>query len=100
NDNFVITTTTTTCSDVVNSLYSNYPNVHHMYIHYDVIPFINSFFAKTNPKIFIIVEKEIWPNILNKCFAEKVPVVITNARLSKKSMRNYTKIPFAKEFLF
>lgn len=71
-----------------------------MYIPYDVIPFINSFFAKTNPKIFIIVETEIWPNILNKCFAEKVPVVITNARLSKKSMRNYTKIPFAKEFLF
>ncbi|WP_445610662.1 lipid IV(A) 3-deoxy-D-manno-octulosonic acid transferase [Francisella tularensis] len=100
NENFVITTTTPTGSDVVNSLYSNYPNVHHMYIPYDVIPFINSFFAKTNPKIFIIVETEIWPNILNKCFAEKVPVVITNARLSKKSMRNYTKIPFAKEFLF
>ncbi|MBK2357581.1 lipid IV(A) 3-deoxy-D-manno-octulosonic acid transferase [Francisella hispaniensis] len=100
NENFVITTTTPTGSDVVNNLYCKYQNVHHVYIPYDIIPFVNSFFAKTNPKIFIIVETEIWPNILNKCFAEKIPVIITNARLSKKSMRNYTKIPFAKEFLF
>ncbi|ORM38581.1 3-deoxy-D-manno-octulosonic acid transferase [Francisella endosymbiont of Ornithodoros moubata] len=99
-ENFIITTTTPTGSDVVNNLYSKYSNIHHMYIPYDIIPFINSFFVKVNPKIFIIIETEIWPNILNKCFAEKVPVIITNARLSKKSMRNYTKIPFGKEFLF
>ncbi|WP_150466623.1 lipid IV(A) 3-deoxy-D-manno-octulosonic acid transferase [Francisella sp. SYW-9] len=99
-DNFVITTTTPTGSDVVERLYSNYKNVHHLYIPYDILPFINSFFTKLNPKIFIIIETEIWPNILNKCFAENIPVVITNARLSKRSMRNYTKLPFAKEFLF
>ncbi|MED7787468.1 lipid IV(A) 3-deoxy-D-manno-octulosonic acid transferase [Francisella sp. 19X1-34] len=99
-DNFVITTTTPTGSDVVKRLYTGYDNVHHLYIPYDIFPFINSFFTKLNPKIFIIIETEIWPNILNKCFAENIPVVITNARLSKRSMRNYTKLPFAKEFLF
>ena len=100
NDNFVITTTTPTGSDVVERLYANYKNVHHLYIPYDILPFINSFFTKLNPKIFIIIETEIWPNILNKCFNEDIPVIITNARLSKKSMRNYTKLPFAREFLF
>ncbi|MED7819427.1 MULTISPECIES: lipid IV(A) 3-deoxy-D-manno-octulosonic acid transferase [unclassified Francisella] len=100
NDNFVITTTTPTGSDVVKRLYANYSNVHHLYIPYDTLPFINSFFTKLNPKIFIIIETEIWPNILNKCFNEKIPVVITNARLSKRSMRNYTKLPFGKELLF
>ncbi|KEI34694.1 3-deoxy-D-manno-octulosonic-acid transferase [Francisella sp. W12-1067] len=100
NEKFVITTTTPTGSDVVKQLYGNCDNVYHMYIPYDVQPFINSFFAKLNPKFFIIIETEIWPNILQKCFDENIPVVITNARLSKKSMRNYTKIPFGKEFLF
>lgn len=100
NENFVITTTTPTGSDVVKRLYGEYENVHHMYIPYDIMPFINSFFVKVNPKMLLIIETEIWPNILNKCFAEDIPVVITNARLSKKSMRNYTKIPFGKEFLF
>ncbi|WP_150464046.1 lipid IV(A) 3-deoxy-D-manno-octulosonic acid transferase [Francisella sp. XLW-1] len=100
NENFVITTTTPTGSDVVKNLYSKYDNVYNMYIPYDTIPFINSFFVKVNPKAFLIIETEIWPNILNKCFAENVPVVITNARLSRRSIRNYTKIPFGKDFLF
>lgn len=100
NENFVITTTTPTGSDVVERLYSEYNNVYNLYIPYDTLPFINSFFTKLNPKIFIIIETEIWPNILNKCFNENIPVIITNARLSKRSMRNYTKLPFAKEYLF
>ena len=100
NERFVITTTTPTGSDVINRLYSSYPNVYHMYIPYDVQAFINSFFVKINPKLFIIIETEIWPNILNKCFKENVPVVITNARLSKRSLRNYKKIPFGKDMLF
>ena len=100
NERFVITTTTPTGSDVISRLYSSYPNVHHMYIPYDVQAFINSFFVKVNPKLFIIIETEIWPNILNKCFKENVPVVITNARLSKGSLRNYKKVPFGKEMLF
>lgn len=100
NENFVITTTTPTGSDVVKRLYNDCNNVYHMYIPYDVIPFVNSFFVKLNPKLFVIIETEIWPNILNKCYAENVPVIITNARLSRRSMRNYTKIPFGKNFLF
>ncbi|AXA34406.1 lipid IV(A) 3-deoxy-D-manno-octulosonic acid transferase [Francisella adeliensis] len=100
NENIVITTTTPTGSDVIRRLYDNHKNVHHMYIPYDVKPFINSFFAKVDPKLFIVIETEIWPNILGKCFAEDIPVVITNARLSKKSLRNYKKIPFGGEMLF
>jgi 3-deoxy-D-manno-octulosonic-acid transferase len=100
NERFVLTTTTPTGSDVIKRLYNSYPNMLHMYIPYDVQTFVNSFFVKLNPKLFIIVETEIWPNILNKCFREDVPVIITNARLSKRSLRNYTKIPFARELLF
>lgn len=100
NERFVITTTTPTGSDVITRLYNSYPNVHHMYIPYDVQVFINSFFVKVNPKLFIVIETEIWPNILNKCFKENIPVIITNARLSKRSLRNYTKVPFGKDMLF
>lgn len=100
NEKFVLTTTTPTGSDAISRLYNSYPNIYHMYIPYDVKPFITSFFVKLNPKLFIIIETEIWPNMLNKCFEKGVPVIITNARLSRKSLRNYTKIPFGKDFLF
>ena len=100
NERFVITTITPTGSDVVKRLYDKYPNVYHMYIPYDIHPFINSFFVKLNPKLFVIIETEIWPNILNKCFKENIPVIVTNARLSKRSIRNYKSIPFGKDFLF
>ena len=100
NERFVITTTTPTGSDAVLRLYKGCDNLYHMYIPYDVKPFINSFFVKLNPKMLVIVETEIWPNILCKCFTENIPVVVTNARLSKRSMTRYSKIPLSKEFFF
>ena len=99
-ENIVITTTTPTGSDVVEKLYSKYPNVHHTYIPYDIRGFILSFITRINPRIFIIIETEIWPNILSRCFENKIPVVISNARLSKRSFRRYSFFPFAKENLF
>jgi 3-deoxy-D-manno-octulosonic-acid transferase len=99
-ERIVITTTTPTGSDAVLRLYKGYDNIYHTYIPYDVKPFINSFFVKLNPQMLVIVETEIWPNILCKCFAEDIPVIITNARLSKRSMTRYSKIPLSKEYFF
>lgn len=97
---FVITTTTPTGSDIVKELYKDYKNVYHTYIPYDTKSFVAQFMARVNPKIFIIIETEIWPSILNKCFKEEIPVIISNARLSYRSFRRYMKIPFASDNLF
>ncbi|WP_318183162.1 glycosyltransferase N-terminal domain-containing protein, partial [Francisella tularensis] len=64
-ENFVIIKTTPTSRDVVTSLNKNTPNVHTLYNYYDVIPFLISYFTKTNHNICILVATEIWPTLLN-----------------------------------
>ena len=95
NDSFVITTMTPTGSDIVCQLYKDNENVYHTYIPFDIQSFIEEFISKINPKIMIIMETELWPNIINSCHQKNIPVILTNARLSYKSFRGYMKFPFA-----
>ncbi|MEA3305423.1 MAG: 3-deoxy-D-manno-octulosonic acid transferase [Candidatus Omnitrophota bacterium] len=45
-----------------------------------------------NPAIFIVIETEIWPNLITELYRKKVPVVLVNGRLSPGSFRNYRLI--------
>lgn len=45
-------------------------------------------------KLFIIVETEIWPNLLSECKKRKIPTLLVNGRLSDKSFRNYHFLRF------
>jgi len=89
--NLLITTMTPTGSARVLSVLGS--NVAHVYLPYD-IPFIVSRFLTTfKPKLAIIMEKEIWPNLYAQCGNSNIPLFIINARLSKNSAKNYKNIP-------
>lgn len=45
-------------------------------------------------KLFIIVETEIWPNLLCECKKRGIPTLLVNGRLSDKSFRNYHFLRF------
>jgi 3-deoxy-D-manno-octulosonic-acid transferase len=61
------------------------------YLPYD-LPWVTSRFVKRMaPKILIIMETELWPNLLAACKQQHVPTVLVNARLSEKSQRGYAK---------
>lgn len=66
--------------------------VFHVYVPYDLPSVVKRFLNKVQPKIVIILETELWPNILHYCGKENIPVIIANARLSEKSMRGYQHI--------
>ncbi|MCB5262509.1 MAG: 3-deoxy-D-manno-octulosonic acid transferase [Candidatus Cloacimonetes bacterium] len=44
------------------------------------------------PRLILIVETEIWPNMLYAATKAAIPIVFVNARLSEKSLKNYLKI--------
>ena len=44
------------------------------------------------PRLILIVETEIWPNMLYAASQNNIPIVFVNARLSEKSLKNYLKI--------
>lgn len=87
--NIVITTTTITGSEAVKNHYQN--KVTHLFFPFD-IPLIIFYFIKTiNPLTCILLETEIWPNLITRLKKKNIPVLLINARLSEKSLNKYSK---------
>lgn len=85
-----ITTMTVTGSHQVKKSFQN--SVFHIYVPYDLPDVVQRFFNKTKPKMLIVMETELWPNLLYYAHKKQISVLLANARLSEKSARGYTKI--------
>jgi 3-deoxy-D-manno-octulosonic-acid transferase len=85
----LITTMTPTGSERVKLLFEN--SVFHCYLPYDLPFAIQRFLNRTNPEFGIIMETEIWPNLLLCCQKRNIPLVLANARLSERSAKGYAR---------
>src|SRR5690606_23734877 len=56
------------------------------YLPYDRSIFITRFLKFFAPRLCILMETEVWPNLIAQCRRQSVPVVLLNARLSEKSL--------------
>ncbi|MCF6776646.1 lipid IV(A) 3-deoxy-D-manno-octulosonic acid transferase [Thiotrichales bacterium 19X7-9] len=92
NKQFLITTMSVTGSEQVTKIYHDFPQVNHCYLPYDISFCLNIFLKRTKPQCLIIMETELWPNLLYLCDKHNIPVMLTNARLSEKSATGYQKI--------
>ncbi|ORU94160.1 MAG: 3-deoxy-D-manno-octulosonic acid transferase [Cycloclasticus sp. symbiont of Bathymodiolus heckerae] len=86
----LVTTTTPTGSARVKAFLGH--RVHHVYLPYDTPGAMKRFYKKFKPKIAIILETEIWPNMLYQAKRLAIPSIIVNARLSEKSAKGYAKL--------
>ncbi|MCD2450866.1 lipid IV(A) 3-deoxy-D-manno-octulosonic acid transferase [Methylicorpusculum oleiharenae] len=68
--------------------------VEHVYLPYDIPFAIQRFFAHFKPRLAVIMETELWPNLFAACAEADVPLYVVNARLSEKSAVRYQKIPW------
>ncbi|MEA1082536.1 lipid IV(A) 3-deoxy-D-manno-octulosonic acid transferase [Marinobacter qingdaonensis] len=66
--------------------------VHYAYAPYDTPGSIRRFLKRARPRILVIMETEIWPNMIRQCRASEVPVFLINARLSERSAQGYERI--------
>jgi 3-deoxy-D-manno-octulosonic-acid transferase len=87
---FVITTVTPTGSDRVLQLFGE--RVFHVYLPYDLTRSVRRFLDRVRPRLAVIMETEIWPNLFMTCAERDIPIIIVNARLSEKSLRGYWPI--------
>lgn len=60
---------------------------------YDEPGSVRRFLEYFRPLCGLLVETEIWPNLLTACRRSGVPVVLANARMSEKSARAYARLP-------
>lgn len=86
----LVTTTTPTGSALVQQWTDP---VLHQYMPVDLPPMLNPLFATYRPRALILMETEVWPNLVAVAQAHQVPVVLANARMSEKSARGYQRLP-------
>ena len=67
-------------------------DVSRCYLPYDFPFAVTRFLRRFRPQVGIMMETEIWPNLIAHCHRRRIPLYLVNARLSEKSARGYRRI--------
>ena len=97
---FLITTSTLSSGNLAKLELKNLYNVHHRYFPFDVSFLIDKFLQLWRPEKIFLVDSEIWPNLILKSKARKIPLAIINARLTEKSFNRWSIFPKTAEKIF
>ena len=89
----LLTHMTPTGRDTARTLFTDEPRVLRAYLPYDVGCFAHAFLRHFRPMFGVIMETELWPNLLAACRRRRIPVMLANARLSDRSARRYARLP-------
>ena len=65
-----------------------------VYAPWDFFLFVLGFFRAFNPKALILFETEIWPSMVSVAHSKNIPIILSNARMSEKSFKNYKNFSF------
>src|SRR5690606_41015116 len=83
----LVTSITPTGSARIRALWGD--GVEHVYLPYDLPGAVSRFLRHYRPRLGIVLETELWPNLLFGCRDHGVPVWIANGRLSERSLAGY-----------
>ncbi len=85
--NIIITTTTLSGNKLAQKKYGAFAKI--LYFPFDISFALNRLIRFIQPKIFIAIETEIWPNLFHCLKKQNIPIVIINARISEKAFKRY-----------
>jgi 3-deoxy-D-manno-octulosonic-acid transferase len=85
----LMTCTTAAGRETIRQLYGE--SLLSAYLPYDFPEAAQGFLEYFRPRLGILMETEVWPNLLEQCTRHKLPVMLANARLSEKSARGYRR---------
>ncbi len=91
----LVTNTTKTGQARAKSLFLKAPYLdlfQAVYLPADQKTLIREFYQKYQPKLLLLMETELWPNLLDQAPQFNIPSVLLNARLSEKSAKGYAKV--------
>lgn len=81
---------TPTASELIQSTFSD--QVFHCYLPIDTPSAVRRFLDHAKPQAIVVLETELWPNLVYQCSAHEIPVVLVNGRMSEQSMRGYLRL--------
>ena len=85
-----ITCNTPTGSEQIVKIFGD--AVQHIYLPLDFHGSVKRFLNKLKPAAVIILETELWPNLMMQTKGRNIPLLVLNARLSEKSVKGYQLI--------
>jgi 3-deoxy-D-manno-octulosonic-acid transferase len=86
---FLLTCTTAAGRETLKEVYGD--SVFTAYLPHDYPGAVRRFLRHFRPQLGILMETEVWPNLLAACAEQAVPVVLANARMSEKSALGYQR---------
>ena len=89
NIDFLITTVTLSSSKLLKKKLDKCHNIVHRFFPLDVENLAENFLNDWNPHLVCFVDSEIWPNFLFKIKEKKIPLLLINARITKKSFNKW-----------
>ena len=85
----VMTCTTAAGRSTLKQVYGD--SVVATFLPYDYPETVEAFLERFRPRLGVLMETELWPNLLAACERGAVPVALANARMSEKSARGYRR---------
>ncbi|MCP1673168.1 3-deoxy-D-manno-octulosonic-acid transferase [Natronocella acetinitrilica] len=67
-------------------------SVHHCYVPFDLPHAVAAFLNRLQPRLAIIVEMELWPNLFHGIHRRRIPLLLVNARLSASTAAGYSRV--------
>ncbi len=86
----IVTTLTPTGAQRARTLFKDLAHVR--YIPFDLPSAVRRFFNRVQPRLAVIFETELWPNLYHECGRRRVPLVLASARISPRSVSRYRRL--------
>ena len=98
----LITTVTVTSAIHIKAIVKDIgnKNIIHQFSPIDHPLFINFFINHWKPSLLLLIESEIWPHVIIKSFNKKIPLILLQGRMSKKSYKKWLLVNSLSQYLY
>ena len=94
-DRILITSITLSSGKILEKRFSENKKINHQFLPLDITSLVKKFLKHWKPNLAIFIDSEIWPNLISKISENKIPLLLVNARITKKSFNRWR---FSKNF--
>ena len=94
----LLTSITLSSGKILKKRFNQNAKVIHQFLPLDISVWTNKFLEHWKPNLSIFIDSEIWPNLISQISEKKIPLLLINARITKKSFNRWKLIiSFAKK---
>ena len=94
----LITSNTLSSAKIINKL--KLKKTFHQFFPLDTVFLAEKFLNRWKPKVVFFIESEIWPNMIIKIKEKNIPLILLNARITRKSFLKWNSIPSFSKKIF